>query len=610
MFNISTLRMIWSIFGAQDRRNFWIVVAIICLAAVAAVVMIMSIMPFLTVLADPQRIQQSRMLSYVYELGGFETNYDFLIALGTASIGVIVVANLLQLVKIYVIGRFASMRTYSISTRLLEKYLRQPYVFFVSRHTGELGKQILSESQQVVDLAIKPAIEALAALITVVLVVLVLLYFEPIISLAALGTMGVIYGSIITLNRKMSKRLGVIRTESNTACFTIANEAMTGIKDLKVLGRERYYLGLFSRPAHRMASSQMRIFVVTQSPQYAIHAVMFSGIIILCLALMVRAGLDNQNGMAEIIPTIGLLAFAGQRILPELSRLFRSVTMLGYAEPAVEAVYRDLIVSATGDPLPRQSPEPLRLKTSLAFERVSFRYPQAEKHGLAGVSFTVTAGERIGIVGSTGSGKTTLANIMLGLMTPTEGRILVDGQQITQDTVRAWQQTIGYVPQEIFLTDLTVRENIAFGLPKDEINEARVVDAAKTARIHDFILDEMGEGYDTIVGERGIRLSGGQRQRIGIARALYNQADLILFDEATSALDNVTEKDVMRSIDALPGDKTLVMIAHRLSTLRGCDRILVLRQGEVVGLDTWDALERDCEEFRDIVRGTDLRGDS
>jgi len=602
MVDVKTIRMIWALFDTSERRFFWIVVGIVGLSAIGAVAMLLSIMPFLTVLSDPQRIHESRALSYAYELGGFDNDYDFLMALGAASVTVIVLANMLQLLKIQVIGRFVFMRAYSISTRLLEKYLRQHYIFFLDKHTGELGKQILSESQQVVDLAIRPAIDAFAALITVTFVVSALLYLEPVISLTAFGVIGMIYGSIIYFNRKMTERLGEVRKQANSDSFKYANEAMAGVKELMILGRGRYYLDLFSRPAMAKADSQRRIFQLTMSPQYVIHTIMFAGIIILCLTLMQRADFEGQTGLSEIIPTIGLLAFAGQRMLPELSLLFRSATMLSYAGPAVEAVYKDLVVNDTGEPLPRCAPTPLRLREVLTFESVSVRYPKTERPGLLEISFSIKAGERIGIVGSTGSGKTTLANTMLGLITPTEGRLLVDGRSVTPQTARAWQQAIGYVPQEIFLTDLSVRENIAFGLPKDEIDEDRVIEAARIARIHDFILQNLQDGYDTVVGERGSRLSGGQRQRIGIARALYNQVDLVLFDEATSALDNVTEKEVMRAVDALPGDKTLVMIAHRLATLKGCDRILVLREGKVVGFDTWVALERDCEEFRVIAQ--------
>lgn len=602
MVDLKILRMIWALLEVRARRNFWIVITVVGGAAIGAVAMVLSIMPFLTVLSDPARIHESRVLSYVYDAGGFDSDYSFLMVLGGASVTVIVLANLLQMLKIYAIGRFTSMQTYSISTRLLEKYLRQPYIFFLNRNTSELGKQILSESQQVVDLAVKPVIDTFAALVTALFIVLSLLYLEPMITLSAFGIMGALYGVVIYATRTLSRRLGEVRKEANAASYKIANEAMAGIKELKVSGREGHYRDLFSSPALQKADSLRRMYQIGQSPQYIIHTIMFGGIILLCLVLMMRTDAQGGSGLAAIIPTIGLLAFAGQRILPELSMLFRSATMLAYAGPAVAAVHQDLVLDGTGEPLPNRAPAALRLHETLSFEHVSLHYPEADRPGLLDISFDIRAGERIGIVGSTGSGKTTLANIMLGLIAPTSGHFAVDGQPITPRNARAWQQAIGYVPQEIFLTDLTVRENIAFALPVEDIDEARILEAARIARIHDFILSELPNGYDTIVGERGIRLSGGQRQRIGIARALYNQADLVLFDEATSALDNATEKEVMRAIDALPGDKTLVMIAHRLSTLAGCDRILVLKQGEIVGFDSWEALERDCEEFREIAQ--------
>ncbi|ASP23586.1 glutamine ABC transporter ATP-binding protein (plasmid) [Antarctobacter heliothermus] len=597
MVDMKTLRLVWGFLDQNERKNFFIVVAVVCVAGIAAVSMVLSIVPFLSVLANPGKIHESKFLKYAYDYGGFEGEYNFLMALGISSICVIILSNIMQLLKVYVIGRFSAMRSYSLSSRLLTRYLQQPYVFFLDQHTGELGKQLLSECQQVVDQAIKPAIEGFAAIVTSTMIVIVLLYMEPIISISAFLSIGAAYGVIIFFTRKISRRWGKVRVEANAQRYRLVTEAMAGIKVIKVLGRERFYMNLYSDPAQKMAKSQLIISVASQSPQYAIHAIMFSGIIVLCLALLVRAGLDGHESLAEIIPTIGLLAFSGQRILPELSTLFRSITLLSYGRSAVESIHEDYAQTKVISPVPCQFVEPRGLKSFFSFDSVTFVYPNADKPNLLGVSFSIQKGERIGVVGSTGSGKSTLANIVLGLIEPSQGDVIIDGVVLKHEDFRSWRGSVGYVPQDIFLTDLTVRENIAFGLPMDQIDEKLVIESAKIARIHDFILDELECGYDTVVGERGIRLSGGQRQRIGIARALYSQADLILFDEATSALDNATEKEVMQSIEALPGDKTLIMIAHRLSTLRNCDRIMVLRHGELIAFDSWENLERDCPEF-------------
>jgi ABC-type multidrug transport system fused ATPase/permease subunit len=244
----------------------------------------------------------------------------------------------------------------------------------------------------------------------------------------------------------------------------------------------------------------------------------------------------------------------------------------------------------------------LPLQRDLVLDQVAYRYPAAEAQGLEGISLTIRAGEKIGIVGSSGAGKTTLADLVLGLLGPTAGQMLVDGVVITEDNVRAWQRSVGYVPQDIFLTDSSIAENIALGSAPEEIDHARVRRAAEIARLDRFIREELPRGYDSMVGERGVRLSGGQRQRIGIARAMYHDADLIVFDEATSALDNVTEPEEMEAIANLPGDKTVLIIAHRLTTLQNCDRILMLEHGRVAGFDSWAELIEGNEGFRKIAR--------
>jgi len=341
--------------------------------------------------------------------------------------------------------------------------------------------------------------------------------------------------------------------------------------------------------------------IFSATPQYVMQAVGFGGIIVLCVVLIDPAGLASGAALGGLLPLLGVFAFAGQRLLPELSKLYQSFTQLNSAAAAVETVHRDLTANTAGA-LPRTAPAPLGLGQALALEDVSYRYPNAAHAGLSQVSLIIPAGEKIGVVGSTGAGKTTLANILLGLLRPTEGRLTTDGRTITDDEIRAWQQTVGYVPQDIFLTDASVAENIALGLPPEEIDPERLRRAARIARIDDFVTEELDRGYNTLIGERGVRLSGGQRQRIGIARALYHDADLIVFDEATSALDNLTEAEVMGAIDALPGDKTVVMIAHRLSTVRRCDRIAVLDKGRLVGCDTWDALMEGNPHFQRIAR--------
>lgn len=567
--------------------------------------MVGSVLPFLAILSDPGQIARVPALAWAYEVFGFNSDYAFLVALGLASICVIAITNVIQMVKTYVIARFAMMRMHSISKRLLTAYLRQPYDFFLNRHTGEMSTRVLAETGELVNAFLRPAAELLAAIFTVIAIVGLLLWFNPFIAVVAFAFIGGLYSAVYAYSRHALKRYGYVRAEANSDRYRIVNEALYGIKDIKLLGREASYAARYAAPSKRMAHAVIGVQVLSQVPQLALQAVALSGVILLCLVLMDPQGLASGATLGGLLPTIGVFAFAGQRLIPELSKFYQSMAQIQASGAAVDMVHDDLLKKAGSGSLPSEIPSALGLKQRFEFKDVSYRYPNAEMAGLEGVSFDLRAGERIGIVGSTGAGKTTLADLVLGLLQPSKGTIITDGKPITTTNLRAWQQSVGYVPQDIFLTDASISENIALGVPVQEIDETRVRRAAKIAKIDAFIREELPDGYATTIGERGVRLSGGQRQRIGIARALYHDADLIVFDEATSALDNLTEREVMNAIDTLPGDKTILIIAHRLSTVRHCDRIIVLDKGRIAGCDTWNALMANNLLFQTIARPQD-----
>lgn len=304
-----------------------------------------------------------------------------------------------------------------------------------------------------------------------------------------------------------------------------------------------------------------------------------------------------------MLPLAGLFAIAAMRIMPELGKIYRALTKLQVSGAAVDAIYQDLVLESSMEP--KSVEDGIAIRKKLAVIDTSYRYPNSKgKGGVNGVSISVESGEKIGIVGGSGAGKTTLADVLMGLLRPERGQIFADDIEINSDNIRAWRRSIGYVPQDIFLTDGTIKENIAFGIPIEKINQQQVERAAKIAQIHDFVTQELPESYETMVGERGVRLSGGQRQRIGIARALFFDPSLIVFDEATSALDTLTERDVMQAIEYLPDDKTVVMIAHRLSTVKNCDRIILLNQGKVETQGTWSELFEHNQNFRALAIGS------
>jgi ABC-type multidrug transport system fused ATPase/permease subunit len=601
-FDLSLWRRGMALLDPRERRKAWLVLGIVILSAISAAVMVGSILPFLTVLADPTRIERTPQLAWAYGRFGFSSQYRFIVALGLVTIAMIVVANAMQMLRVYVLSRYTMLRIHSISHRLLARYMNQPYEFFLTAHSSDMSSGILTESNNAVQYFLRPALEVLSAAITLVMVLAVVVWVDPLIALVSLVILSVTFGSALFASSRKLAKMGEIQKTANRARFKIAGEALTGIKDIKLLGNEGEFISRFDRHSLKMAHSNVGKSVLTQLPPYVIQTLVFSGIIILCVLMLDSGAADPAKAMAELVPTLGVMALAAQRLMPELSRLFSNVGLLRYGRAAVDAVYDGLYVGAAVPANRGTADVPMSLRSELVLDGIGYQYPTADHAGLEAITLRIRAGERIGIVGTSGAGKTTLADILLGLLIPKTGEIRVDGIAISSDLLPAWRRTVGYVPQEIYLLDASVAENIAFGVPPGKIDRGRVEKAARLAQLDTFISAELPQGYDTPVGERGLRLSGGQRQRIGIARALYRDADLIVFDEATSALDNVTEQEVMAAMDGLPGDKTVVIIAHRLSTVRRCDRILVLNKGRVAGFDSWDKLCTGNPVFEALIK--------
>lgn len=597
-----TLRKAWALLDNRERRKAILVLCVINVGALSSAVMVGSVMPFLAVLGDTSRIEQNPLLNWAYDAFGFTSNYTFLIALGLASFLVIVLSSAIQMAKTWAVARFTLMRVHSISYRLLANYLAQPYAFFLNRHSGEMGPRILAESEQVVSQILRPAAEFIAALLTTFAIVVLLLWIEPMVATIAFIVLGGLYALVYLGTRHVLRYLGQVSLKANRARFRLVNESLSGIKDIKLFGRELSYLDRFEGPSIDWAQAHGKLVVFSQIPQFALQAVALGGVLLMCLILIDSESVESGGALGGLVPVLGVFAFAGQRLMPELTKLYVSLTQIQAGSAALDSVHDDLIAAKDFVQLSRYPVEEFGLKKSLCLAGVSYSYPNSEHTGLRNVSITIRAGERIGIVGSTGAGKTTLADVVLGLLTPDHGLLLADGKEITSENLRSWMSSVGYVPQDIFLTDGTVAENIAFGIRPEEIDHNRVRKAAEVARLDHFIERSLAEGYKTYVGERGVRLSGGQRQRIGIARAMYREADLIVFDEATSALDNLTEAEVLLAIDLLPGDKTVLMIAHRLTTIKKCDRIVVLDKGCVVGCGSWSILMQGNEIFQKLAQ--------
>ena len=588
----------------DEIRRAYFLLGMIVIMAFLEVIGIASIMPFMGVLVNPEVIETNRWLNTLYVTLDFASPERFLFFLGVVVFVLLVISISFKAVTTWAIRHFASMRNFSIAQRLVTGYASQPYDWFLNRNSADLGKAALSEVQFVVEKAIMPMMRILAHGAVVVAILLLLIVVDPILALVIGGVLGGTYGLIYFIIRKLLSRLGADRLLANEMRFKVVNEFFGGIKEIKVSGLERRWLRRFESAGRRFARTQLIANVVGDLPRYLLEVIAFGGMIVLLLALLYRG-----SGLETVVPIITVYALAGYRMMPALQSVYQQATVIRFSIPAINRLHRDMMERNTGsftEVIAESSsedncekiPSPVR---SISLDNVTYTYRNAKRRALSNLSMSIKAQTTVGLVGKSGSGKTTAVDIILGLLKPEVGYLRVDDTIVTDKNYGAWQKFLGYVPQHIFLSDESVAANIAFGVRTKDIDRNAVERAAKIANLHDFVEEEMPEGYDTIVGERGIRLSGGQRQRIGIARALYNGPKVIVMDEATSALDNMTEQAVMDAVHNLGGSMTVILIAHRLTTVRDCDYIYHLDQGQVIGEGAYDDLIRSDSRFRDLA---------
>jgi ABC-type multidrug transport system fused ATPase/permease subunit len=593
---------------ARERRQFWLLLVMVLIMGLIDMLGVASIMPFLSVLQRPEIISENTYLSYFYENLHFTDQKQFVLFFGFAVLIIFIFGQIFKTVTLYTMTRFSHLRGYSISRRLLGRYLARPYAWFLHRNTADLGKSILSEVDKAVTGVVVPAMNILAYGAVTIFLVALLFIVNPMITLFGICLIGGSYLLIFMFVRRYLGNIGVERVRANEERFRMAQEALTGIKAVKLMGLEATYLSRFRQPAMRVARYQSTAAVTADLPRHLLEAFGFGGIIVFLLVMLMTADLQ----LGDTLPTIGVYVFAAARLFPSLQRLYRSFASLRFHRAALDDVVRDFIETptdtATTGTAATPSMPPLGLRERLVFDRVTYTYPGATRPALRDLDLVIEANTTVGIVGSTGAGKTTAVDLLLGLLHPDVGAVVVDGVPINADNLRAWQRTLGYVPQDIFLTDDTVAANIALGAPAAAIDTAAVERAARVAELHNFVMSELPQDYATQVGERGVRLSGGQRQRIGIARALYHDPSLLILDEATSALDNRTERAVMDAVHNLAHTKTIVMIAHRLSTVEACDKIFMLDHGRCIAVGTYQELLASNRSFQEMARSAgDLR---
>lgn len=602
------MKNIWALiklFSSKEKRNLGILTGAIIIMAFMEVVGIGAIGPFMTVAADPTIVQTNQLLNTLYQVSGIGDVRYFIALLGGIFFLIILGTNGLTTIVMYWMFHWSNMRSYSLGRRLISQYLYQPYSYFLNHNTSELSKNILSEVQQVVNQAIRPGMELLARSMVAIAILLFLVISNPLVAGIVLFVLGGSYALVFGTMRKRLSFIGARLREYNAARFKAAGEAFGAIKDVKLLGKEAVFEGMFSRAARKQSQYNAKRQVMTGLPHYIIEAIALGLVVVLIVMMILRGG-----NLTEIIPIMSIYVFAGYRLMPAMRVVFKNIGALRSAGPIVKAMVEDLTFGAKEvEEARKRATQLLKEKKRLPFKQnielknITFSYSESLSPVIENLSITIPRLSTIGFIGPTGCGKTTLIDIILGLLEPSAGAIQVDGATISSENLRNWQLNFGYVPQHIFLADDSVRKNIAFGVENDQIDNDAVVQAAKIAHLDEFVTKEMPHGYETIVGERGIRLSGGQRQRIGIARALYYDPDIIVMDEATSALDNLTEAAVMDAINELMGNKTILLIAHRLSTVQKADTIFMLDKGKIAATGSYEELLKSNRQFQRLASG-------
>ena len=583
---MQTLKKILYILTPRERKRGGLLVILILIMALLDTMGVASIVPFMAVISKPDIIQTNIYLNKMFQASsifGVENNQEFLFVLGIFVFVLLVTSLTFKAFTFYVQARFIQMRQYSISKRLVEGYLHQPYSWFLNRNSADLGKTILTEVSTVVGGGLKPVMELITKGAVTIALITLLVLVNPKLSLMVGLILGLFYAFIYKFTRSFLDRTGKETLKNNQLRFIAISEAFGAAKEVKVGRLEQAYIKRYSDPAKTMARHRASSSVISQLPRFALEAIAFGGIMLMMLYLMKQTG-----GIVNALPIISLYVFAGYRLMPAMQSIYAALAKLRFVGASLDALVNDIKNLKTLNL--KQDQSVLSFNKQITLKNIYYNYPNASRTTLKDININIPAKTTVGLVGATGSGKTTTVDIILGLLEAQKGNLEVDGKIIKEQNSKSWQRSIGYVPQNIYLADDTVAANIAFGVDPKDINQEAVEKASKIANLHEFVIEELPKKYQTNIGERGIKLSGGQRQRIGIARALYHNPQLLVLDEATSALDNQTEQAVMDAVNNLNKDITLIIIAHRLNTVKNCDIIFKLKNGKLIGQGTYDEL--------------------
>ncbi len=598
------IKELFSLLTPIQRLKFWKLQFLVTLMAILEVIGIASVGPFMAIVSDGSLIETNSLLKQLYQYSEYNTEHEFLFFMGVIVLSALALAVVVSMFTIWRISIFSAKVGTELGDRLYSHYMNQDWLFHTRGSSSQLIKKISTESIRVTDLVINPLMQMNARIVSLFLISLFIILYNPIITFVGLIIFSLSYLFLFLTVRVQLQKNGTQLSDVLGERFKLMNDGFGGIKDVLLLGRSNYFISRFDEAGKKFSYARGTNHAISLVPRYLMELVAFGSMIGLVLFL-----LDSKsNNVASVLPMLSIYALAGFKLLPAFQQVYSSLAQVRGNIASYESIKKDLQNSYDSNFLEDDHTKSmnsmaklkLKVKESIEFKDICFSYHD-KTSVLKNLNINIPAKTTVGIVGPSGSGKSTAIDVLLGLINPQRGQLLIDGQPIDKKNKRAWQNTIGFVPQAIFLSENSIAENVAFGIPKNDIDLYQVNKTLRLSHLDELVAN-LDEGVHTKVGERGVQLSGGQRQRIGIARALYHDADVLVFDEATNALDGITEKFIMDAINGLGGKKTIIMVSHRLKTVENCDQLFYINTGQVIDQGTFQYLIERNEQFKRMAQ--------
>lgn len=576
LYIMELIKKLLSLFSTREKYYLLLLIFLMIFSASLEVIGVGIIVPFIGIIADPTLVAKKQYLSQINQWLGHPEHHQLIIICGVLLICFFIFKNVFLACLIYLQNRITFKKYLGISRRLLSTYLGQPYSYHLEHNSAVLIRNLDQVGLVFQNGVLLPMLSVITEVVIVILMTLALIAIEPFTAITSVGTLGLLTMIFYYSVKSKMKLKGIQQQHFTEAKYKWIVQSLGGIKETKILGRENFFLDEYTKNLIGYSNTTRYALTMNQLPKLFIETIAVSGIVLITCILI-----WNKRDMTAILPVLALFAVAAVRIMPSFTRIMTNLSCIRFYRSSIDVVYHDLTrVQSIEIPSVKLDADPIVFSKTIELKDIFFKYDSSTQWILGGVSAYINKGESVAFIGPSGAGKTTLVDMVLGLLPPQKGTITIDGSDIWSN-ITSWQKSIGYVPQLIFLSDDTIRRNVAFGIPDAEIDDNRVWNALRMAQLEDFV-QASSEKLEAFVGERGVRISGGQRQRLGIARALYHNPEVLIFDEATSSLDHETEQEVTNAINNLTGEKTIILITHRLTTAKKCKRLYKLSGGKII----------------------------